>query len=65
MAEEYVGQYDLREVEPEDQEIQPDSLGSLVQSYYRDATDYRTEEDIWRDAWFAYRGEFRITLQVP
>ena len=60
MAEEYVGQYDLREVEPEDQEIQPDSLGSLVQSYYRDATDYRTEEeDIWRDAWFAYRGEFQ------
>ena len=60
MAEEYVGQYDLREVEPEDQEIQPDSLGSLSKSYYRDATDYRTEEeDIWRDAWFAYRGEFQ------
>ena len=60
MAEEYVGQYDLREVDGEEQEIQPDSLGSLVQSYYRDATDYRTEEeDIWRDAWFAYRGEFQ------
>ncbi len=60
MAEEYAGQYDLREVESDDDQLAPDSLGNLVQSYYRDATDYRTEEEeIWRDAWFAYRGEFQ------
>ena len=59
MAEEYAGQFNLQEVEEESQEIVPDSLGSLVQSLFRDASDYRSEiEEIWRDAWYAYRGEF-------
>ena len=59
MAEDYQGQYQFNEVEDENQSIIPDSLGSLVQSLFRDASDYRSEvEEIWRDAWYAYRGEF-------
>ena len=38
MAEDYAGQFDLREVEADDESIVPDSLGSLVQSLFRDAS---------------------------
>ena len=60
MAEEYSGQFPLKEVEEENPAITPDSLGSLVQSLYRDASSYRSDmEEIWRDAWYAYKGEFQ------
>jgi len=58
MAEDYQTQFQLTP-DDEDPGLIPDTLGSIVQNLFRDAADYRSDvEDIWRNAWNAYRGEF-------
>ena len=63
MAEAYdateVEDESLASVVDEEKEDVADSLAKIVQDCFTKSKEYRQEnEDIWRDAWYAYRGKY-------